>query len=166
MTRFENVGVFIREKMWLENSLIQYEGGWQGSGGPDTTLSPSFILAESIFEPNLFPYKYSNIFKPSHLSYLSAYEDGTGCSETSEYKILTPGNYPEESIQEPRYVYLSEAKASHAHRTWTEVSTSVAHFLQMELLLSPIYIYSQGVMSSKRTNNNPGLGYWCTLINP
>jgi len=24
-----------------------------------------------------FPYKYCNVFKPSHLSYLSAYEDGT-----------------------------------------------------------------------------------------
>jgi len=25
MTRFENVGVFIREKVWLENSLSQQE---------------------------------------------------------------------------------------------------------------------------------------------
>jgi len=32
-------------------------------------------------------------------SYLPAYEDGTECSETSEYKIQTPGNYPEESTQ-------------------------------------------------------------------
>ena len=31
--------------------------------------------------------------------YLPAYVDGTECSETSEYKIQTPGNYPEESIQ-------------------------------------------------------------------
>jgi len=36
-----NVGVFIREKVWLENSLSQ--------------------LAEAIFEPNFFPYKYPNI---------------------------------------------------------------------------------------------------------
>jgi len=36
--------------------------------------------------------------KPSHSSYLSAYEDGTGCFETSAYKIWTPGNYTEESI--------------------------------------------------------------------
>jgi len=40
--------------------------------------------------------------------------------------------------KESRYVYLSEAKASHLHRTWTEVSFSVPHFLQMGLLLSPI----------------------------
>jgi hypothetical protein len=32
-------------------------------------------------------------------SYLSAYEDGTECTETSVYKIQTPVNYPEESIQ-------------------------------------------------------------------
>ena len=37
--------------------------------------------------------------KTSHTSYLHAYEDRTECSETSAYKIQTPGNYPEESIQ-------------------------------------------------------------------
>jgi len=35
-----------------------------------------------------------------HPSYLPAYEDGTQCSETSAYKIQTPGNYPEESIKQ------------------------------------------------------------------
>jgi len=30
---------------------------------------------------------------------LPASEDGTECSETSAYKIQTPGNYPEESVQ-------------------------------------------------------------------
>ena len=40
--------------------------------------------------------------------------------------------------KEPRYVCLSEAKASHSHRMWTEVSSSAPHFLQMGLLLSPI----------------------------
>ena len=32
-------------------------------------------------------------------SHLPAYEDGTECSETSAYKLQTPGNYPKESIQ-------------------------------------------------------------------
>jgi len=36
---------------------------------------------------------------PSHSSYPPAYEDGTECYETSAYKIQTPGNYPEESVQ-------------------------------------------------------------------
>jgi len=29
--------------------------------------------------------------------YILAYEDGTECSETSAYKIQTPGNFPEET---------------------------------------------------------------------
>jgi hypothetical protein len=40
--------------------------------------------------------------------------------------------------KEPRYVCLSEAKASHSHKMWTEVSSSVSHFLQVGLLRSPI----------------------------
>jgi hypothetical protein len=32
-------------------------------------------------------------------SCLSAYKNGTECSETSAYKIQTPGNYPEEIVQ-------------------------------------------------------------------
>jgi hypothetical protein len=40
--------------------------------------------------------------------------------------------------KEPRYECLSETKASHSHKMWTEVSSSVPHFLQMGLLLSPI----------------------------
>jgi hypothetical protein len=40
--------------------------------------------------------------------------------------------------KEPRYVCLSEAKTSHSHTMWTEVSSSVPHFLQIGLLLSPI----------------------------
>jgi len=35
-------------------------------------------------------------------SYLSAYEDGTECSATSAYKIQTPVNYPEESIEQKK----------------------------------------------------------------
>jgi len=29
----------------------------------------------------------------------------TECSETSAYKIQTPGNYPEESIQQEQYTW-------------------------------------------------------------
>jgi hypothetical protein len=71
----------------------------QDAGPTRPSLSPSFLLAQAIFEPKRFPYKYSNIFKPSNTSYLSAYEDGTECSETSACKIQTPGNYQEENIQ-------------------------------------------------------------------
>ena len=40
--------------------------------------------------------------------------------------------------KELRYVSLSEAKASQSHKMWTEVSSSVPHFLQVGLLLSLI----------------------------
>jgi len=40
--------------------------------------------------------------------------------------------------KEPRYLCLSEAKASHSRKICTEVSSSVPHFLQVGLLLSPI----------------------------
>jgi len=36
-----------------------------------------FIRENVSLESNLFPYKYSNILKTSHSSYLSTYEDGT-----------------------------------------------------------------------------------------
>jgi len=36
-----------------------------------------YLLAQAIFEPNLFPYEYPNILNPSHSSHLLAYEDGT-----------------------------------------------------------------------------------------
>jgi hypothetical protein len=45
--------------------------------GPAPTLSPCFRLAQAIFVPNLLPYKYQTFLKPSHSSYLPAYEDGT-----------------------------------------------------------------------------------------
>ena len=48
--------------------------------GPATILSPSFLLVQAIFGPNLFPYKYSNIFIPSHPSSEVVMLDTT-CSE-------------------------------------------------------------------------------------
>jgi len=40
--------------------------------------------------------------------------------------------------KELRYVCLSEAKASHSHKMFAEVSSSVPHFLHVGLSLSPI----------------------------
>jgi hypothetical protein len=61
------------------------------------TLRPN---GSGYFEPHLFPYEYPNISQTWSFLHLPAYEDGTVCSETSAYKIQTPGNYPEESIQQ------------------------------------------------------------------
>jgi len=40
----------------------------------------------------------------------NAYEDGTECSETSEYKLKTPGNYTEESIRHSEHDKSLESK--------------------------------------------------------
>ena len=40
--------------------------------------------------------------------------------------------------KEHRCICLSEAKASLSHKMWTEVSSSIPHFLQVGLLLSPV----------------------------
>jgi len=40
--------------------------------------------------------------------------------------------------KEPRYACLSEANVSHSHRMWTEVSSSVLHFLLMRSLHNPM----------------------------
>ena len=40
--------------------------------------------------------------------------------------------------KEPKYVRPSEAKASHSHKTWAEVSSSAPHLLHKGLLISPI----------------------------
>jgi hypothetical protein len=59
-------------------------------------------MAQAVFDPHLFPYKYpkhfSNLVHSTH-AYLPMKMEQTECSETSAYKIRTPGNYPEESIQ-------------------------------------------------------------------
>ena len=49
--------------------------------------------------------------------------------------FLTSSGYKK---KEPRSVCLSEAKASLSHKMWTEVSSSIPHFLQVGLLLSLI----------------------------
>jgi hypothetical protein len=48
--------------------------------------------------------------------------------------LISPGS----KKKEPRCLCLSEAKASHSHKMWTEVSSSVPYFLQVGLLLRPI----------------------------
>jgi hypothetical protein len=55
-------------------------------------------LAQAIFKRN-FPRKNTPTFLKPVILHLSAYKDGTECSETSAFKIQTLGNYPEENIQ-------------------------------------------------------------------
>jgi len=69
--------------------------------GPTPTLSPSFLMTQAIFKPKLFPYKYSELVILH--TYPPMKMEQTECSETLAYKIQTPGNYPEESIQ---HIYI------------------------------------------------------------
>ena len=45
------------------------------------------------------PVWVTQLFYNLVILHIPAYKDGTECSETSAYKIQTPGNYPEEIIQ-------------------------------------------------------------------
>jgi hypothetical protein len=57
-------------------------------------------MAQAILEPDLFLYKFSNIYQLHILrTYLPVKMEQTECSEMSAYKIQMPGNYPEESIK-------------------------------------------------------------------
>ena len=70
MNRFENVGIFIRERVWLSSQTLS------------RINNPTFL--------NLF---ILHAYPPMKM-------EQTECSETSAYKIQTPGNYPEESIRD------------------------------------------------------------------
>jgi len=59
---------------------------------------PSFPLAQAIFEPNIFLHKYHNNLNPVIQPAYTPYEDETGCSETTVYKIQMQGNHPKERI--------------------------------------------------------------------
>jgi hypothetical protein len=63
-------------------------------------------MAQVILEPTFSCINTLTILRPSYSSYLPAYEGGTECSETSAYKIQTPGNYPEESIRHSYWLLL------------------------------------------------------------
>jgi hypothetical protein len=66
----------------------------------DMPPSP-FLLSNGSgnFEPNQYLYKYPNNLVPVILTAYTNCEHGTECSETSAYKIRTPGNCPKERIQ-------------------------------------------------------------------
>ena len=61
---------------------------------------PPYLLV--LFSSQPSPVWIPQQFSDAVILHLPAYENGTGCSETSAYRIQTPGNYPEESIQQKR----------------------------------------------------------------
>ena len=74
-------------------------------------LENSLSQSLKLFSSQTFSLMNTQTFlKPSHSSYLPAYEDGTECFETSAYKTQTPGNYPEENIQQTHSRLLTAVK--------------------------------------------------------
>ena len=66
-----------------------------------TTSMESFIeYTLRLFSSQNFSLSLLQHFSDLVILHLPDYEDGIECSETSVYKIQTPGNYPEESIQQ------------------------------------------------------------------
>jgi hypothetical protein len=57
------------------------------------TSSPYLLLpiAQTSFDPNLYPYKYPSNLIPAILLLHMTFEDGTECTETSAHKIQMPG---------------------------------------------------------------------------
>ena len=67
---------------------------------PYKTIGKIIVLYISIFYPSIRDKSNCEVDRSKCVyEYLSACRDGTECSETSAYKIQTPGKYPEESIQ-------------------------------------------------------------------
>jgi hypothetical protein len=56
-------------------------------------------MAQVIFDPNIFQYIYRNKLNPVIPPTYTAYENRTGCSETSAYKMQMLGNHPKERTQ-------------------------------------------------------------------
>jgi len=90
MIRFQNVGIFIRENVWLEPnvfpykypnilklSLSSYLPAYEDGKSQSVPKRRHIKFRRREIKPILFPYKYPNILKPSGSSYLPAYKDGT-----------------------------------------------------------------------------------------
>ena len=68
--------------------------------------------------------------------------------------------------KEPRYMYPSEAKVSHSHKMWAEISSSVPHFLKSLCPLGPkkehsyATLYPQRVPASESPPGSPTGPLW------
>ena len=98
------------------------EGSDPHGGHGQVCHPPSYRLR--LFSSQTFSHINTPTFlKPSHTSYLPAYEDGTECSETSAYKIRTPGNYPEQIIRQDMIMSCKVHCPPHAQDTTCRTRT-------------------------------------------
>jgi len=77
------------------------------------------------------------------IPHLSAYEDGRECSETSEYKIQTRGNYPQKRIQQQLKIY---SHVKYLTSAYEECSTGVNWPPDLEGVRSTWNVMERGVV--------------------
>ena len=102
-------------------------------------------------------------------SHLPTYEDGTECSETSAYKLQTPGNYAKESIKCYSCVLLIHLSLVIGN------TTGMAHLKFVFAVFKAFHVYSGdpkersfhllvlrgGILNSRLIN--PNVHYSCNL---
>ena len=112
---------------WADTKEGDRVGAVQNTLNRSYRLPPSYRLR--LFSSQTFSRTNTPTFlKSSHTLYLPAYEDGTVCSKMSAYKIQTPGNYPEESIQ---YSEHSESLKSRILKTYSALQSNTTLFSSM-----------------------------------
>jgi len=87
-------------------------------------------LAQAIFESNLFLYKYSNFSQiQSYFIPTCLWSWNTQCSETSAYKVLTPGNYSEEITQHSEHSESLKSRIQYAFLFSPYMSNAMPNYL-------------------------------------
>jgi hypothetical protein len=87
---------------------MTFVGRYPPQPGLDLTCpipSPFFLMAQAIVWAKLLPVytpTFTNLVHSTH-TYLPVKVEQTECSETSAFKIQTPGNYPKEIIQHSKH---------------------------------------------------------------
>ena len=78
---------------------------------PAPTLSPSFLLAQAMFEPTVSCINTSTILKPSYSSFLPAYEDGTNSVPKRRHiKFRRQGTTQKKAYNTPAFLQFSSTK--------------------------------------------------------
>jgi hypothetical protein len=80
-----------------------------------------FLLGDSLASESYMPTFRNTMLHLLH----TAYEDGTGCSETSAYTIQAPGNHPKERIQ-LMFSFWLILKSCSFFKCWVTENTTVS----------------------------------------
>jgi hypothetical protein len=75
------------------------------------------VIGLRYFQAKRSPIYIPQLFSNLVIIYLHVYEDGTECSERSQYKIQTPGNYPQENIEHTEHGKILKSRIQNKHFT-------------------------------------------------